>query len=320
MNPFLTIFTPTYNRGYILPALWESLCKQTNKNFIWMIVDDGSNDNTLSLVNRWKGISPFMIQYVFQKNSGKHVAINRALEVCDTPLIMCVDSDDKLTECAVETIACYYENDLKTSNKLCGRIIGWLTRTGNMQGQVLRKSVWLSNEPILTILDLYEKYKYNGEPTIVWKTVVARKYRFPVIKNEKIMAESVIRYQMSFAGLIQLKNDIFRLSEYRDDGYTRQGIKLQINNPRGEAVMLKTRAIVRNGRRGLSALIKYYAWLRIFGISEQTGRTDYQNLKFGDLPIEKGDSERSLAKRLACIWEPFIRKRISQNLARLHKK
>lgn len=317
MSPFLTIFTPTYNRGYILPVLWESLCKQTNKNFVWVIIDDGSNDNTLGLVNKWKKSSPFMIQYVFQENSGKHVAINRALEICDTPLIMCVDSDDKLTKCAVETIDHYYESDLKTSNKLQGEIIGWVTRTGNMQGGVLRKSVWLSNEPRLTILELYEKYKYGGEPTTVWKTTVARNYRFPVIENEKFITESVIRYQMSFAGPIQLKNDIFRLSEYRDDGYTRQGIKRQINNPRGEAIMLKTRAIVRSGRRGLSALIKYYAWLRIFGISEQTGRTDYQGLKFGNLPIEKGCIERNLAKSLAYIWEPLIRRRIERRRQRL---
>lgn len=111
MSPFLTVFTPTYNRAYMLPILWDSLCKQTNKNFIWLIIDDGSNDNTLSLVNEWKKFSPFTIQYVSQKNSGKHVAVNKALEICNTPLVMCVDSDDKLTERAVETINCYYEND-----------------------------------------------------------------------------------------------------------------------------------------------------------------------------------------------------------------
>lgn len=189
-----------------------------------------------------------------------------------------------------------------------------------MQGEVLSKSIWLPSEPILNFLDLHEKYKYNGETNNVWKTAMIRKYRFPVIEDEKFVTESVLQYQMSFAGPIQLKNDILALGEYREDGYTSQGVKLQIDNPRGEALMLKTRAVVRSGRRGLSALIKYYAWLRVFKISEQTGRKDYRNLQFGDLPIEEGYIKRSLAKCLAYIWEPLIKKRISRRLARLHRK
>lgn len=110
MNLFL-IYTPTYNRAYILPVLWNFLCSQTNKNFVWLIVDDGSSDDTASLVKN--GGSPFKIQYVSQKNSGKHVATNKAIEFCNTPLFMVTDSNDKLTERAVDIIYRYYKDDQK---------------------------------------------------------------------------------------------------------------------------------------------------------------------------------------------------------------
>lgn len=132
MKPFLTIFTPTYNRAYILSKAWESLCSQTNHNFIWLIVDDGSSDNTRQLIAHWKKESPFTIEYVFQNNSGKHIARDRAIDLCITPLFMTLDSDDYLIPEAVELIYGYYEEDIAIGSTR--NIIGWLPRKGNFTG------------------------------------------------------------------------------------------------------------------------------------------------------------------------------------------
>ena len=90
----LTIFTPTYNRDQLLPKLYASLCQQTNKNFVWSIVDDGSTDGTKSLIREYINENKIDIVYFYQKNSGKYVAHNTGVLRCTTELILCVDSDD----------------------------------------------------------------------------------------------------------------------------------------------------------------------------------------------------------------------------------
>lgn len=98
----LTIFTPSYNRAYILPKLYESLKRQTDKRFEWVIVDDGSVDDTESLVNGWINESLININYQKQQNQGKHIAINTGVEMANGELFFIVDSDDQLTLNAVE--------------------------------------------------------------------------------------------------------------------------------------------------------------------------------------------------------------------------
>lgn len=98
----LTIFTPTYNRCAKLRKLYDSLVGQTDKNFIWIIVDDGSTDETGKMISEWKKSSEFEIKYIYQTNQGKHIAMKRAFEQCATDWIICVDSDDYLASSAVQ--------------------------------------------------------------------------------------------------------------------------------------------------------------------------------------------------------------------------
>ena len=100
----ITVFTPTYNRGYTLENLFNSLLVQTNKNFEWLIVDDGSTDNTEDLVNRFKDVSSFKIRYIKKKNGGKHTAINCGVNLAEGFLFFIVDSDDQLTKDAIENL------------------------------------------------------------------------------------------------------------------------------------------------------------------------------------------------------------------------
>ena len=118
MDKILTVFTPAYNRAYTLYKCYESLTRQTNKDFKWMIIDDGSTDNTSDLVAKWKEESDFEIIYIYKQNGGMHTAHNTAYENIDTELNVCIDSDDYLTDDAVEIIVTEWEKI--RSKKLAG--------------------------------------------------------------------------------------------------------------------------------------------------------------------------------------------------------
>src|SRR5690625_5160901 len=104
----LTIFTPTYNRAYCLHCCYESLTKQTNKDFIWLIIDDGSTDDTEKIVKDWKKKNKIQIGYVWQNNQGMHGAHNTAYEHIQTELNVCIDSDDYMPDDAVEKILSFW--------------------------------------------------------------------------------------------------------------------------------------------------------------------------------------------------------------------
>ena len=90
----LTVFTPAYNRAHTLPRTYESLQKQSCKDFVWLIVDDGSKDQTAKLVKEWQQQEKtFEIRYIYKENGGMHTAHNVAYENIDTELNVCIDSD-----------------------------------------------------------------------------------------------------------------------------------------------------------------------------------------------------------------------------------
>ncbi len=93
MKPILTVFTPTYNRKELIYKCYESLRRQTNKNFKWLVIDDGSTDDTKELIINWKEEADFLIDYIYKKNGGMHSAHNTAYENIDTELNICIDSD-----------------------------------------------------------------------------------------------------------------------------------------------------------------------------------------------------------------------------------
>ena len=109
MKPTLTVFTPTYNRADCLTVAYEALKRQSSKDFCWLIIDDGSVDNTKELVESWqKQNNGFEIKYIYKKNGGLASGYNVAIEVMDTELSVCVDSDDYLPDDAVEKIVRFW--------------------------------------------------------------------------------------------------------------------------------------------------------------------------------------------------------------------
>ena len=119
----ITVFTPAYNRANLLPRLFESLCKQTYKDFEWVIVDDGSVDETASLFSSnvndndnenfnssiFPSFNSFKVRYFYQENGGKHRAINRGVKEARGELFFIADSDDMLPPDALEIVAKQYE-------------------------------------------------------------------------------------------------------------------------------------------------------------------------------------------------------------------
>lgn len=106
----ITVFTPTYNRGYLLGKLYESLLKQTNTDFEWLIIDDGSNDNTSNIINKFIDDDKIRIRYFYQENCGKHRAINKGLDIAEGELFFIVDSDDTLIPAAIELVLEKYKS------------------------------------------------------------------------------------------------------------------------------------------------------------------------------------------------------------------
>lgn len=304
---FITIFTPTYNRGYILPQLYKSLCKQTDSDFSWLIVDDGSSDNTSTMVHEWIQEKKIDITYVYQKNAGKHVAHNHGVELCQTPLFICVDSDDILAADAVKTIHSYWEQDKANYNNF----MGYCTKRGGGSDKTNKDSpFWPAEDSLVWAYELGEKYHYRGETGLVWITDHLKKYHFPVIPGERFVTEIVLYYQ--FSKPMKIKNDVFYFFTYQPDGYTKSGFKLQVNNPKGTAIAKKVEALFSgNFFRKLKGEIKYQGWITCFNITDGFIDGILSNYNFSTRRIPKIISLTAWILRYPCAI--LYKRKIYQN-------
>lgn len=225
----LTIFTPVYNRADLIDRLYESLRCQTNYDFIWLVVDDGSTDNLRQKIDQLKNESDFKIRYYYQKNQGKHVAHNTGVEKCDTELFFCVDSDDFLTEDAVEKILTVHETNLSCN------VLGYYFRKVDTEGNVSGGKFFIRNN-VVGLREIYYKYGFVGELAIVLKTDLIKGFSFPTYANEKFVSEKVLYNQLtSIAPMVYVDEAIY-IFEYQESGYTMNSNKLLAKNPKGAAM------------------------------------------------------------------------------------
>ena len=225
-NNFITIFTPTYNRGYTLTKLYDSLCRQTEKSFDWLIVDDGSTDNTPSLVRDFQTENKLSINYIHKENGGKHTALNVALDIVQTELFFIVDSDDVLVNDAVETICKDWEK--VRSMNLCG--IAYLK--GEASGKVIGQP-FPQNYKVDNFIRLRFNLGITGDKAEVWVTSSLQRFRFPVFPGERFMGESYLWIKVARRQDMLHVNKIIYLCEYLADGLTRSGRKMRLKNPIG---------------------------------------------------------------------------------------
>lgn len=210
----ITIFTPTYNRGDLLNVLYESLLKQEYKNFEWLIVDDGSSDNTKDVVNQFISEKKIDIKYIFQKNGGKHRAINTGIKKATGDLFFIVDSDDYLTDDALITII-DKEKSIKESN-----LAGLCFLRGKDEKNMIGTA---SKEDNIDLLQFdRKKYGISGDKAEVFYTKILKKYKFSEYENEKFLNECIVWNKIAFDGYkLRYFNKIIYICDYLENGLTK---------------------------------------------------------------------------------------------------
>ena len=221
----ITVFTPTYNRAYILENLYRSLQRQSYGDFEWLVVDDGSSDGTEALFDRWRR----------QENGGKCRAINHGLKLARGELFFTVDSDDYLTDDALEKVA-RWEAELPKDGKFCGIVANRGYAPDNTPNQLFDGAFLDGNA-----FDMYGVI--NGERALVFYTDIHRRYLYPEFPGEKFMTEAVTWNRMAYDGYrIRFFNDIIWIWEYKEDGLTKAGYKVFLDNPQGTGLFFREKA------------------------------------------------------------------------------
>lgn len=218
-----SIFTPTYNRAHLIGGVYNSLEKQTFKNFEWIVVDDGSSDGTGELISRLSKISPFPIIYVYQENRGKHIAQNKAVEIAKGTLFLPLDSDDTIVPEALEVLWNVWEKTYDMQGEYSG--IGCHCKD---QNGVRIGTPWPYDGIVSNDLEMYFKYKIKGEKWGPIRTDIMRKFSNPEVKGH-FFSESVIWFQIAEAYQKVYIDKCLRIYEVQADSVTTKSKKKDYN-------------------------------------------------------------------------------------------
>ena len=224
----LAIVTPTYNRANLLHIAYQSLEDQTSKDFVWYIVDDGSSDNTQQVVADIIDKASFKVIYHKKKNGGKHSALNSAYSLLNEELTLILDSDDALTENAVETVLRDYIS-IKEDKTICG--LGYL-RLDKSSNQTIGVPYTADG-----IIDTFTNQRINnntwGDKCEVFKSEILKKYPFPEFEGENFVSESVVWCKMSLDYKMKFMNKGVYICDYQTGGLSDGVHKRLFNNPKG---------------------------------------------------------------------------------------
>ena len=229
--PFISILTPTYNRGKLLLPLYESLKNLTFEDFEWLIVDDGSEDDTEQYALSWIAHNienaEFPICYIKKSNGGKHTAINRGVREANGELILILDSDDTLPSDSLATIAQYYEQC--KGYKDCAGVCGLMA---HHDGQLI--GTGFPKDPMYESALLFryaEKGNVTGDLLEVYKTSVMREFPFPEIENERFCPESLVWNRIANKYKLFCFNKVIYYRDYLEGGLTSKIVKIRMNSP-----------------------------------------------------------------------------------------
>lgn len=249
---FLTVFTPAYNRAHTLPRTYESLCAQDCKEFVWLIVDDGSVDNTAELVKLWQSKdNGFEIQYIYKENGGMHTAHNTAYENIHTELNVCIDSDDCMAKGAVRAIL---EKWVSVKDKNFAGIIGL---DADMQGNIIGKGFPPNLQE--TTISSYYALGGAGDKKLVYRTDVIKKYPpYPVFEGEKYVPLSYKYLLCDQEYKLVVLDKVLCNVDYQQDGSTATMWKQYLKNPNGFSVIRKLDMIYPNSLRKLFVATIHY--------------------------------------------------------------
>ena len=258
----VTVLTPAFNRGGRLQSLWDSLQKQTVKDFEWLVVDDGSTDGTKDLITQLQEKSDFPIRYIYKSNGGKHTALNVGIQTICSELVFIVDSDDCVTDDAVESILKIHKK-YRSQNNICGYAFLRAFPDGKVNGKKFDV-----DEKIGSYIDV----RVNGDDTgadkaEVFKTHCLKEFPFPEYPNEKFLGEDLVWVRMARKYEMVHINKAIYVGNYLEDGLTNNRRKHNIASPigcmhRAEEFMesdLKTRYRIKGG-------LQYIVYGRFAGV------------------------------------------------------
>lgn len=261
----ITVFTPTYNRVHLLQRVYDSLIMQDYKDFEWLVIDDGSSDDTKSVIMDLINEGKIIIRYYYKKNGGKHSAINFGVEKANSNIFFLLDSDDVLTPNSLSFII---QNWRKvTSNSFCG-IIG-LSKDfgGNIIGDYFLEDEW-----VISFADVYLKYKLRGDKSVCFKTDVLKQYPFPEDNNVRFVFEAVVWHEMAKKYNVLALNQVLQEKEYLQEGLTDSSYKKWYVN----SLAFSYYNLIKNKTYSFRKYPKAYFWNFIhLGINSLLSKTSY---------------------------------------------
>ena len=240
----ITVFTPAYNRAKFLPRVYESLCRQTYKDFEWVIVDDGSVDDTRSVVEQFSvlgfefsgnltqplntqhsTLNTNSIRYYYQENGGKHRAINRGVKEAKGELFLILDSDDTLPERSLEWINHYYQQ-IKDDASF-GGVCGYMA---HHDGTVIGHG---NDDEVLDANSIEMRYQYHilGDMLEVFRTSVMREIPFPDIPGEKFVPEALVWNRIACKYRLRVFHEVVYYRDYLDGGLTDKIVIIRMTSP-----------------------------------------------------------------------------------------
>ena len=252
----LTILTPTYNRRDRLPALFESLQNQTVYGFQWLVIDDGSNDNTEDYI-RGLRTDRFVIEYHRKENGGKHTALNYAHPYIKGDYVCIVDSDDYLTNDAVQSIFNLIKQYGANEEIAC-----YSFQKGEKNGEAMVKNV--PDEPVVSNhIDFRLNGNRPGDCCEVEKTSVFREFPFPEFPGEKFISEGYLWVNIGLKYNTVYINKVIYMCEYLEGGLTNSGRKMRIKSPKGGMETCNVFLSAKDKPRLNLKLTIKYLWLYI---------------------------------------------------------
>lgn len=229
MKKLLTIFTPAYNRAHTLPRTYASLKRQKMFNFVWLIIDDGSTDNTRELVKSWqKEDNPFEIIYHYKGNGGMHTAHNEAYRLINTELNVCIDSDDEL---AVGAAAKIQQKWAEVRHK---GYAGFIGLDADLEGKLIGSGFPKGMKE--TTLHGYYAQGGSGDKKLVYRTDIIKAYpEYPEFPAENYVALAYKYLLIDQDYKLAVLNEVLCNVEYQADGSTNTMFRSYLKNPRGFA-------------------------------------------------------------------------------------
>ncbi len=251
-----SIIISTYNRAYILQRALESITNQSISDFEVIIVDDGSTDDTRSMVCRWADRVDFPVRYIWQPNQGRHVAYNEAFKVANGYFSVILDSDDMLSPDALSIFLNHWDQIPDDEKEHFAGVEGLCAdiEISKISGECFPEDVFSSN-----YLETRKKYKIGGEKKRSIRTEIHRAFPFPTFSDEKYMRPSIVWNRIAHRYRFRYVNEVVQLIEYQTDGLNNKRSLLRVQNPHGFRLYFQEEITLHSAYNSFADILRFYS-------------------------------------------------------------